>query len=55
MALPKDTRIVFLCKSGSRSLDVAAYFAGHGFTAVRSMRGGLDSWREDIDASIPAY
>ena len=53
MSLPKDTRIVFLCRDGARSLDVAAYFAGHGFTEVRSMRGGIDSWRQDIDSSIP--
>lgn len=44
MALPKDTRIVFACQTGMRSLDVAAYFAGHGFTEVRSLRGGLEGW-----------
>ena len=55
MNLPKDAKLVFTCKSGMRSLDVAAYFAGHGFTNVFSMRGGLDGWRADIDASIPTY
>jgi len=55
MSLPKDAKLVFTCKSGVRSLDVAAYFAGHGFTNVFSMRGGLDGWRADIDASIPTY
>ena len=55
MELPKDTRIVFSCKSGMRSLDVAAYFIGHGFTQVHSMRGGIDAWREQIDPRIPAY
>lgn len=55
MELPKDTRIVFSCKSGMRSLDVAAYFIGHGFTNIRSMRGGIDAWREQIDPRIPAY
>ncbi len=44
MALPKDTRIVFACQSGMRSLDVAAYFVGHGFTQIHSMRGGHDAW-----------
>ncbi len=55
MGLPKDTRMVFTCKSGMRSLDVAAYFVGNGFTQVYSMRGGLDAWREQVDASIPTY
>jgi rhodanese-related sulfurtransferase len=44
MQLPKDTRIVFLCQSGLTSLDAAAYFAGHGYTRVYSLRGGADAW-----------
>lgn len=44
MSLPKDRRIVFACQTGQRSLDVAAYFKGHGFTQVYSLRGGLDAW-----------
>ncbi|MHC4375219.1 MAG: rhodanese-like domain-containing protein [Planctomycetota bacterium] len=55
MDLPKDTKIVFACKSGARSLDVAAYFVGHGFSAVYSMKGGLDAWREQLDPSLPDY
>jgi rhodanese-related sulfurtransferase len=55
MALPKDTKIVFSCKSGMRSLDVASYFIGHGFTDVWSLKGGILAWRAAIDPSIPAY
>lgn len=55
MTLPKDRRIVFSCKSGMRSLDVAAYFVGHGFQQVHSMRGGIDAWRAEIDPTIPKY
>lgn len=55
MQLPKDRRIVFACKSGMRSLDVAAYFVGHGFTNVMSLRGGLDGWRAEVDASLADY
>lgn len=55
MDLPKTTRIVFTCKSGARSLDVAAYFVGHGFKNVRSLRGGIDAWRKDVNPKIPAY
>ena len=48
MSLPKETKIVFACKTGDRALDVAAYFAGHGFTSVYSLRGGLDGWRAEL-------
>ena len=44
MALPKDRRIVFACQDGQRSLDVASYFIGHGFTNVWSLRGGALGW-----------
>jgi len=47
MGLPKDTELVFACATGERALDVAAYFAGHGFTRVYSLRGGLDAWRAE--------
>lgn len=55
MQWPKDTPIVFHCHLGSRSLDAAAYFAGHGFTNVRSMTGGIDAWSIEVDESIPRY
>jgi rhodanese-related sulfurtransferase len=55
MGLPKDRRIVFMCRSGMRSLDVAAYFRGHGFTHVYSMTGGILAWSEHIDPAVPRY
>lgn len=55
MDLPKTTKIVFTCKSGARSLDVAAYFVGHGFKHVHSLKGGIDGWRAEVDPTIPRY
>lgn len=55
MGLPKDHKFVFACKTGQRSLDVAAYFKGHGFSQVYSMRGGLDAWRTQVDQNLPVY
>jgi rhodanese-related sulfurtransferase len=55
MQLPRETKIVFLCKSGARSLDVAAYFRGHGFTQVFSLHSGLDGWRAEVDPSLADY
>ncbi len=55
MSLEKDRRFVFLCHTGDRSLDVASYFIGHGFTEVYSMRGGITAWSGEIDTSVPRY
>lgn len=55
MELPKNRKIVFTCKNGQRSLDVAAYFKGHGFNQVYSMRGGIEAWSREIDPSLPTY
>ena len=52
MGLPKERKIVFSCHSGVRSLDVASYFIGHGFTEVYSMRGGITAWATEIDNRI---
>ena len=55
MRWPQDTPIVFYCHLGQRSLDAASYFAGHGFTEVRSMTGGIDAWAVEVDPSVPRY
>jgi rhodanese-related sulfurtransferase len=51
----KDQRIVVYCHHGVRSLDAAAYLAGHGLTNVRSMEGGIDAWSCEVDATVPRY
>jgi len=53
MHLPKDTRIVFVCQTGVTSLDAAAYFAGHGYTQVYSVRGGAEAWSARVEQAIP--
>ena len=59
MELPKETALVFLCKTGEdagrSSKDVASYFIGHGFSQVRVVAGGLDGWRAKVDPSLPDY
>jgi len=55
MQWPKETPIVLYCHSGQRSLDAASYLAGHGFTNVRSMTGGIDVWSQQVDPSVPRY
>jgi rhodanese-related sulfurtransferase len=55
MDLPKERKLVFACQTGERSLDVAAYFKGHGFSKVYSMRGGVDAWRRQVGTTVPAH
>jgi rhodanese-related sulfurtransferase len=52
---PKDSFLVFVDHDGSRSLDAAAYFAGHGFTHIKCMRGGIDDWSVQVDPNLPRY
>jgi rhodanese-related sulfurtransferase len=52
---PKETEVVFVCHHGMRSLDAAAFFAGHGFQNVRSMTGGIDAWSLEVDPELPRY
>lgn len=55
MGLPKDHKIVFLCRDGERSLQVASYFIGHQFSTVFAVRGGLLAWSDEVDPSVPKY
>ena len=36
-------------------MDAAAYFQGHGFTNVKSLRGGIDAWSAEVDPKLPRY
>ncbi len=52
---PKNDLLVLIDHTGARSLDAAAYFAGHGLTNVKGLRGGIDAWSAEIDSSLPRY
>ena len=47
--------MVFYDHSGASSIDAAAYFAGHGFTNAKFMRGGIDAWSQEVDPGVPRY
>ena len=52
---PKEELLILIDHQGERSLDAAAYFAGHGFSAVKALRGGIDAYAEKADRSLPRY
>jgi rhodanese-related sulfurtransferase len=41
--------------TGARSMDAAAYFQGHGFENVKSLRGGIDAWSTEVDPKLSRY
>jgi rhodanese-related sulfurtransferase len=51
----REDLVVIYDHQGTRSMDAAAYFQGHGFENVKSLRGGIDAWSAEVDSSLPRY
>ena len=51
----RDEPLVIVDHQGKKSMDAAAYFAGHGFQNVRALRGGIDAWSREVDPKVPRY
>ncbi|MEY2486076.1 MAG: hypothetical protein QOH39_1724 [Verrucomicrobiota bacterium] len=51
----REDLLVVYDHEGTRSTDAAAYFQGHGFGNVKSLRGGIDAWSVEIDPKLPRY
>ena len=47
--------IVVIDHAGKNGLDAAAYFMGHGLQNVRCLRGGIDAWAQEVDATLRRY
>ena len=47
--------LVIYDHQGMRSMDAAAYFQGHGFEKIKSLRGGIDAWSAEVDPKLPRY
>lgn len=52
---PRQRMMVIYDHQGTRALDAAAYFQGHGFENVKALRGGIDAYSAEADASLPRY
>lgn len=52
---PREDLLVLVDHTGTRSLDAAAYFAGHAFTNVKGLLGGIDAFSAEVDFTIPRY
>jgi rhodanese-related sulfurtransferase len=51
----KNRAIILYDHMGNRSLDMAAWFAGHGLHATRALSGGIDAWSREVDRAVPRY
>ena len=54
-AWDRNALLVIVDHQGKRALDAAAYFAGHGFTQVQGLAGGIDAWSEQVNPDLPRY
>ncbi len=55
MRWPRDQTLVIYDHLGKKSMDAAAYFTGHGFVNVRSLRGGIDAWSAEVEPGVRRY
>ncbi|HTP53739.1 MAG TPA: rhodanese-like domain-containing protein [Thermoplasmata archaeon] len=53
--IPKEKHVVVYCHSGTRSMMVAAYLEGHGYSSVSNLEGGIDAWSLRVDPKVPRY
>jgi len=51
--IPKDQPVVFICRSGNRSLQVANFLVRKGFDNLFNLEGGILAWARDVDSSLP--
>ena len=43
------------CKVGVRSLKALDFLREQGFKYVKSVKGGITAWSEEIDSNVPRY
>jgi rhodanese-related sulfurtransferase len=51
----REAETIVMCHAGGRSMRVAHFLAGKGFTNVANLSGGINAWSQAIDATVPLY
>ena len=54
-SIPRDRPIVTICHHGVRSLQGMRILLEAGFQDVKSLKGGIDAWSNQIDSSLQKY
>lgn len=47
--------VACLCHHGGRSMQVANFLHGRGFSQVANIAGGIHAWADELDPAIPRY
>jgi adenylyltransferase/sulfurtransferase len=53
--LDPDQQIYIHCKTGVRSMQALQFLRERGFKRLKSVKGGINAWSDEIDHSIPKY
>ena len=53
--LDPNQTIYLHCKAGVRSLKALGFLREQGFKNVKSVKGGITAWSEEIDTNVPTY
>ena len=53
--LDANETIYLHCKSGVRSMKALSFLREQGYKYVKSVKGGIAAWAQEIDTSIPQY
>ncbi|MBI4325170.1 MAG: molybdopterin-synthase adenylyltransferase MoeB [Chloroflexi bacterium] len=55
MELDPNQQIYLHCKSGLRSMKAVKFLQERGYKYVKSVKGGINAWADEIDPSVPKY
>lgn len=53
--LDPNQTIYLHCKSGIRSMKALKFLREQGFKYVKSVKGGISAWADEIDHSVAKY
>jgi adenylyltransferase/sulfurtransferase len=53
--LDPNQEIYIHCKSGIRSMKALKFLREQGFKYVKSVKGGITAWSDEVDPSVPKY
>jgi rhodanese-related sulfurtransferase len=55
LEIPRGRPIITICHHGVRSAQAADFLRQNGYDRVRSLRGGVDAWAQQVDPAMPRY
>ena len=53
--ISKDKKVVVYCRSGNRSGVITQALEAQGYKNIYNLKGGILSWADEIDPSMPKY